>query len=151
MVKVTVRIIQPAEISDTDHAEMLAKIGGARDNILGTKKRGAELRLRPGMWVDARIVTSASENVLQIPGGALEGDNEAIWIVDRDDDKASVGAVRKISLRGRRAGAASGQIALREVADLTENEIIKEGDLVVVRGQTLLRDKARVRFRDLSK
>ncbi|MEE9312594.1 MAG: efflux RND transporter periplasmic adaptor subunit [Planctomycetota bacterium] len=151
MVVVTVRIIQPDEIEETDHAELLAKIGGARNNIMVTKERGAKLTLRPGMWVDARIVTNANKNVLQIPGGSLDGDNEAVWIIDRDKKDTGVGTARKVSLRNRRASSAGGQIALRDLPDLPDKEQIKEGDLIVVRGQTLLRDKARVRFRDLSK
>jgi RND family efflux transporter MFP subunit len=154
MIVATVRIIQPVEFNSQAHAPLLEQMDpDARKAIETTVQgatAGAPLAIRPGMWVDARISTNVEKDVLLIPGAAMVGDAEVIWVVDTKD--AETGIARRIDVSRRRGVNSEGSFELLEPpASADKNQGVKEGTLVVVRGQSLLRDGQQVRVRDLTK
>jgi multidrug efflux pump subunit AcrA (membrane-fusion protein) len=142
---------------------------------------GTSLALRPGMWVDARIATQHIENALLIPGASIVGDSEIIWVVTPDADDPDAGTVRSVSIAGRRGVSSEGFVEITPAPVVAQprqrpeadngataerkgdrrgkgrggeapggTDVI-EGTLVVVRGQSLLRDGQRVRIRELAR
>lgn len=153
MIVATVRIVQPIEFDATVHAPLLQQMDpDARKSIETTVARvsgGESLGIRPGMWVDARISTRVEKNVLLVPGAAMVGDAEVIWVVDTND--AETGTARRIDVSRRRGINSEGSFELREASKDDKGQDVKEGTLIVVRGQSLLRDGQKVRVRDLTK
>jgi RND family efflux transporter MFP subunit len=154
MIVATVRIIQPVEFNNQTHAPLLEQMDpDARTAIETTVQgaaAGAPLAIRPGMWVDARISTNVEKDVLLIPGAAMVGDTEVIWVVDMKD--AETGVARRIDVSRRRGVNSEGSFELMDPpADADANQGVKEDTLVVVRGQSLLRDGQQVRVKDLTK
>ncbi len=159
MVVVTVRVIQPELVDEKTHLALLTQLDpDSRKAVMATAKSvlsGANpLRLRPGMWVDARIAAEVRTMVLVAPGAALVGDNEVLWVVKRTkDSKGDVGSVRRLDIRGRRGVTSEGVFELLPAGKSNEEGSfeVSEGDYIVVRGQTLLRDSQKVRLNDLSR
>jgi RND family efflux transporter MFP subunit len=163
MASVTVRIIQSAQLADEAYEPLLEQLDReAHARVVDTAARADTLpRLRPGMWVDARIATDFRRDVLLIPGAAMTGDSEVVWIVEPDEDNEGTGTVRSVDVRGRRGVTGDGALEILprpEDTQPTANDgnrrgrpaaDIHEGTLVVVRGQTL-RDGQRVRIRNIS-
>lgn len=155
MIVVTVRIILPRQLDASDVQPLLAQMDpDARKAVLATAERagkGNQPALRPGMWVDARISTSVEQNVLLIPGAAITGSEEQIWVIDLKKG-GETGTARRIDVSRRRGVNSEGSFELRDApADADKSQRVKEGELVVVRGQSLLRDGQQVRVRDLSR
>ncbi|MBK8205751.1 MAG: efflux RND transporter periplasmic adaptor subunit [Planctomycetes bacterium] len=167
MVVVTVRVIQPGSVDEKLHAPLLNQLDrDSRKAVLTTVQGSGSLSLRPGMWVDARIATEHIENALLIPGAAVVGDTEMIWVVTPDKDAPETGVARAMDISNRRGISSEGAIELKGPARKPKPDggaekgagkgrppapEVKEGDLIVVRGQTLLREGQKVRIRDLSK
>lgn len=156
MVVVTVRLLAPRVVEENTHGQLLRRLDpDARKGILGTANRarqGTAVELRPGMWVDARIATSLTEDAVLAPGAALVGDAEVIWVVVPDAKDPTVGTARRIDVAGRRGIGSEGRFELKPAPKGREEEVpVAPGSLVVVRGQSLLRDRQRVRIRDLSR
>lgn len=178
MVVVTVRIVPPHEIDQQQHAPLLKQLDrDSRRAVERTTASANRIALRPGMWVDARVATEYLENVLLVPGAAMIGDTEVIWVVTPDKDNPEVGTARSVDISGRRGVSNEGAIEIKGAAPARTpprerggntprgnrpkgdspqpgpraSADVGEGDLVVVRGQTLLRDGQRVRIRNLSK
>ena len=155
MIVVTVRIIQPHDLDETTAAPLLSQLDPeARKTVVSTMKQatdGRRLALRPGMWVDARISTRVKTNVLLVPGASVVGDSEVIWVIDQGDD-IKTGIARRIDVARRRGVSSEGSFELRPIQDGDpKSQEVKEGKLVVVRGQSLLRDGQKVRVKDLTK
>lgn len=155
MIVVTVRIIQPSDIGTLSAESLLQQLDpAARKAVLDTHNRaltGNRLALRPGMWVDARISTNVQQDVLLIPGAAIVGDAEVIWVIDLDEDKQT-GTARRVDIARRRGVSSEGSFELLPIhKDDPKTQEVKEGKLVVVRGQSLLRDGQKVRVKDLTK
>ncbi|MCB9933459.1 MAG: efflux RND transporter periplasmic adaptor subunit [Planctomycetes bacterium] len=163
MIVVTVRIIRPENVSNAENpgqtaADILPLFNqldpDARKAVLGTAQRvstGERMDIRPGSWVDARISTSVERNVLLIPSAAIVSDAEQIWLIDLAKD-GETGTARRIDVSRRRGVDSENSFELRDApADADKTQQVKEGDLIVVRGQSLLRDGQKVRVRDLSK
>jgi len=155
MVAVTVRILLPRRVDETVHAPLLDKLDpDARNAVLATARRAREkpLELKPGMWVDARIATRLIEDATLVPGAAISGDAEVIWRVDPGKDHPEVGTARRIDVQGRRGVTSEGKFELKPPIERREGSLpVNAGDLIVVRGQNLLRDGQTVRLRDLSR
>jgi RND family efflux transporter MFP subunit len=154
MIVATVRIVQPVEFDAQAHAPLLEQMDpDARKAIDETVKRvqqGESLAIRPGMWVDARISTKVEKNVLLVPGAAMVGDDEVIWVIDTQD--AETGTARRIDVSRRRGVNSEGSFELQDAPTKSgKDQEVKEGTLIVVRGQSLLRDGQKVRVRDLTK
>ena len=155
MIVVTVRIILPEQLGAGETQPLLEQMDpDARKAVLATAeraKKGEHLALRPGMWVDARISTSVETNVLLLPGAAIVGSEEQVWIIDLKKD-GETGTARRIDVSRRRGVNSEGSFELRDApASADKGQKVSEGDLVVVRGQSLLRDGQQVRVRDLSR
>ncbi|MBK9974553.1 MAG: efflux RND transporter periplasmic adaptor subunit [Planctomycetes bacterium] len=155
MVVVTVRILQPRNVDAAEHKGLLTKLDpDARKAILATAKRAGDtaIGLRPGMWVDAKIATRLIEGAILVPGAALVGDAEIIWKIEPDKKDPQVGQARRVDVQGRRGLTAEGKFELKPpIAKREDSLAVKAGDLIVVRGQSLLREGQKVRLRDLSK
>lgn len=155
MVVVTVRILLPQAVTETEHGALLSKLDpDARKAVLGTAKRaaGATIKLQPGMWVDAQIATKLIEGATLVPGAALVGDAEVIWKIEVNKEDPNTGTARRVDVTGRRGLTAEGKFELLgPVKGREESLPVKAGELIVVRGQNLLRDRQKVRLRDLSK
>lgn len=160
MVVVTVRLIPPADLSEATHASLLEQLDpDARKSVMATAasvRGGRDLNQRPGLFAEALIATKLRRNVLLVPGAALVGDSEQIWVVTPDANNNEVGVARRVDIGRRRGVTSEGSFELLPAraargGEINESEVVKTGDLVVVRGQSLLRDGARVRIRDLSK
>jgi RND family efflux transporter MFP subunit len=154
MIVATVRIVQPVEFEPLTHAPLLEQMDpDARKAIEDTVARvtkGERLAIRPGMWVDARISTKVEKNVLLVPGAAMVGDDEVIWVIDTQD--AETGTARRIDVSRRRGVNSEGSFELQDAPTKADKgQDVKEGTLIVVRGQSLLRDGQKVRVRDLTK
>lgn len=155
MIVVTVRIIQPSDLEGVGAEPLLNQLDPeARKAVLGTQQRavsGDRLALRPGMWVDARISTNVQQDVLLIPGAAIVGDSEVIWVIDQKDDPET-GTARRVDVSRRRGVISEGSFELLPLRkDDPKTQEVKAGKLIVVRGQSLLRDGQRVRVKDLTK
>ncbi|MBX3475009.1 MAG: efflux RND transporter periplasmic adaptor subunit [Planctomycetes bacterium] len=153
MVVVTVRIILPGAVDAQTHKALLSKLEpDARKAVLATAGRAAGLKLLPGMWVDARIATRLIEGAVLIPGAALVGDAEVIWKIEVDKQDPAVGIARKVDVQNRRGIVAEGKFELKPPIKGREESLpVRPGELIVVRGQSLLRDRQKVRLIDLSK
>jgi hypothetical protein len=114
---------------------------------------GQAFGIRPGMWVDARISTKVEKDVLLIPGAAMVGDAEVIWVIDSKDGQT--GTARRIDVSRRRGVNSEGSFQLIDPPARGDKpdkgQEVKVGTLVVVRGQSLLRDGQQVRMRDLTR
>lgn len=155
MIVVTVRIIQPDDIAELNAAELLKQLDPeARKAVENTRARaeaGERLMLRPGMWVDARISTNVRTDVLLVPGAAIVGDSEIIWVIDRKDDPET-GVARRVDVSRRRGLISEGSFELLPLREGDpKNQEVDAGRLVVVRGQSLLRDGQQVRVKDLTR
>ena len=156
MIVATVRIVQPEDVdAEGAHKAMLQQMDpDSRKAITSTAERvrkGELLATRPGMWVDARISTNVEKQVLLVPGAAIVGDAEVIWVVDPGKEP-DTGTARRIDVSRRRGVNSEGSFELKAApANAGKNQGVKEGALIVVRGQSLLRDGAKVRVRDLTK
>jgi RND family efflux transporter MFP subunit len=156
MVVVTVRVIQPRDVDETLHQPLLGQFDrDSRNAVLKTAQAahdGTSLWLRPGMWVDARVATTHIDNALLVPGAAVMGDTEVIWVVTPDDEKAETGIARSVDISDRRGVSSEGAIEIRP-SDRKgrKDHDLQEGALIAVRGQHLLRDGQKVRVRDISK
>ncbi|MCA8912972.1 MAG: efflux RND transporter periplasmic adaptor subunit [Planctomycetes bacterium] len=153
MIVTTVRIIQPDRFSPDAQAPLLNQLDpDSRNAVEATAERarnGERISLRPGMWVDARISTNVEKNVLLAPGSAIVGDAEVIWVIDSKDGES--GKARKIDVSRRRGVNSEGSFELRPPpAGLEKGQEVKEGALIVVRGQSLLREGQMVRIRNLA-
>jgi RND family efflux transporter MFP subunit len=153
MVVVTVRVLLPHTVDAVTHRALLSRLDpDTRKAVLATAGRGREIRLLPGMWADAQIATRLVEGATLIPGAALVGDAEVIWKVEIDKDDPTTGVARRVDVTGRRGLAAEGKFELKPpVRGREESLPVRPGELIVVRGQNLLRDRQKVRLRDLSK
>jgi len=153
MVVVTVRIILPQMVDAVAHKSLLSKLDpDARKSVLASAARGGQLRLLPGMWVDAQIATRLIEGATLIPGAALVGDAEIIWKIEVSKEDPETGTARRVDVTSRRGITAEGKFELKgPVKGREESLPVKPGELIVVRGQSLLRDRQKVRLRDLSK
>lgn len=153
MVVVTVRILLPGTVDPGTHKPLLSKLDpDARKAVLATAARAAGLQLLPGMWVDARIATRLVEGATLVPGAALVGDAEVIWKIEVDKQDPNQGTARRVDVQGRRGLTAEGKFELlAPVKGRDESLPVRAGELIVVRGQNLLRDRQKVRLRDLSK
>lgn len=165
MIVATVRIIQPGALYapittsgasevDEQFLPLMNQIDpDSRKAVLATADKlslGERISLRPGMWVDARISTNVEKNVLLVPGAAMLGDSEAVWVIDTKDGET--GSARKVDVSRRRGVNSEGSFELKPPpAGLEKGQEVKEGALIVVRGQSLLRDGQKVRIRDLTK
>ncbi len=156
MIVVNVRVIQPADVDAELHGVLLRQFDpGSRAAVMRTAASTQALELRPGMWVDARIATQHIEDALLVPGAAVVGDSEVIWVVTPDEDNALVGTARPVDISNRRGVSSEGSVQITEArvrggAGGRPIAELNDGDMVVVRGQGLLRDGQRVRIRDLS-
>ncbi|MCB9894356.1 MAG: HlyD family efflux transporter periplasmic adaptor subunit [Planctomycetes bacterium] len=156
MIVATVRIVQPEDVdAEGAHKAMLQQMDpDSRKAITSTSERvrkGELLATRPGMWVDARISTNVEKQVLLVPGAAIVGDAEVIWVIDPGTEP-DTGTARRIDVSRRRGVNSEGSFELREApANSAKNQEVKQGALIVVRGQSLLRDGAKVRVRDITK
>lgn len=155
MVQVNVRIIQAQDFNLEQHGPLLNQLDpDSRKAIEDTSaqvRAGDNIRLRPGMWVDARISTEVRQDVLLAPGAAITSGAELIWVVRMGKD-GETGTARKIDVSERRGVLSEGSFELLPAAqDADDSQIINEGDLIVVRGQSLLSDNQKVRVRDLTK
>lgn len=153
MIAATVRIVQPTAVSEETHASLLEQMDpDSRKAVLATAERAQAgvMALRPGMWVDARISTRVEKNVLLVPGAAIVGDTEIIWIIDVRGE-SETGTARRVDVSRRRGVTSEGSFELRSAADEQDkSQAVKQGALVVVRGQSLMREGQRVRVRDLT-
>ncbi len=167
MVVVVVRVIQPGDVDADLHANLLNQFDrDSKQAVLKTSEAargGQNLAMKPGMWVNALIATEFIENALLIPGAAVVGDEELIWVVTPDKDNPETGVAKSVDISARRGVQSEGSIELKplprregraggdEAAPKREMPDAKEGSLIVVRGQTLLRDGQRVRIKDISR
>lgn len=153
MVVVTVRILLPQMVDAALHKALLSKLDpDTRKAVLATASRGKDLKLLPGMWVDAQIATRLIEGATLVPGAALVGDAEVIWKIEVSKEDPATGTARRVDVTGRRGITAEGKFELKgPVKGREESLPVKPGELIVVRGQNLLRDRQKVRLRDLSK
>lgn len=154
MIVAAVRIIQPEALNAEAQAPLLSQLDpDSRSAVQATAERvrkGERLGLRPGMWVDARISTNVEKNVLLVPGAAMVGDAEVIWVVDSEDGEN--GVARKIDVSRRRGVNSEGNFELRPApAGLEKGQEVSDTSLIVVRGQSLLREGQKVRIRNLTK
>ncbi|MBZ0135937.1 MAG: efflux RND transporter periplasmic adaptor subunit [Planctomycetes bacterium] len=155
MIVVTVRIIQPRDLTADAVAPLLDQLDpNARKAVLGTMeqaKDGPRLALRPGMWVDARVSTQVKRDVMLVPGAAIVGDSETIWVIDSKEGE-DTGVARRVDIARRRGISSEGSFELLPMGkDDPKNQEVKDGALIVVRGQSLLRDGQKVRVRDLTR
>ena len=156
MIVATVRIIQPEDVdAEGAHMPLLQQMDpDSRKTITNTSKRviaGEQLAIRPGMWVDARISTNVEKQVLLVPGAAIVGEAEVVWVIDAGKEPET-GTARRIDISRRRGVNSEGSFELRPAGDKAgKDQEVKVGDLIVVRGQSLLREGAKVRVRDLTK
>jgi multidrug efflux pump subunit AcrA (membrane-fusion protein) len=167
MVVAVVRVIQPASVEVAVHGNLLNQFDReSRQAVLKTSeaaRNGKNLAMRPGMWVNALIATEFIENALLIPGAAIVGDEELVWVVTPDKDNPETGVARPVDISARRGVSSEGSVELKprqrrggkaggdEAAPKREMPDVSDGSLIVVRGQTLLRDGQRVRIKDISK
>ncbi|MCC6575434.1 MAG: efflux RND transporter periplasmic adaptor subunit [Planctomycetes bacterium] len=154
MIVATVRLIAPQVVSETTHAKLLAQLdAGSRAAVIATASRSresGELRLRPGMWADARIVVDVRGERLTINGAAISGDSEVLWVIKKSPDGGSV--ARRVNIAGRRGLSSEEVFELAPLASPGPEDVdVADGDLVVVRGQSLLRDGQKVRVVELGK
>ncbi len=151
MVVATVRLVAAREVTEEAYAPLIDQLDAAsRATLLATAARARDggLDLRPGMWADARIVVDVKSERLTINGAAISGDSEVVWVVKNE---AGGGIARRVNIAGRR-GLSSENVfeLLPRTAPSAEPDVL-EGDLVVVRGQALLRDGQAVRVVELVK
>lgn len=174
MIVVVVRVIQPLDVRREQHDNLLRQFDPpSQDAILQTaeySRSAARLELRPGMWVDARIATEFIEDALLVPGAAIVGDTEAVWVVTPDEDDTNAGTVHAVDIAGRRGVSSQGAVQLLPPAsdaavdaagaapasrqgrrNRDSSAEIVEGTLLVVRGQGSLRDGQRVRIRYIAR
>lgn len=155
MVQVHVRIIQPRDFDADRHQALLDQLDpDSRKSIIATVQRarqGETIALRPGNWVDARISTNVRRDVLLVPGSAITGESEVIWIVKTGEDP-EVGVARRVDVSRRRGVRSEGSFELLPAPDdAGDSQKVSAGDLVVVRGQSLLGDQQKVRVKDLTR
>ena len=167
MMVVTVRVIQPRDVDAETHGHLLAQFDkdsrAAIERTAAAAHEGRDLTLRPGMWVDARIATTFIEDALLIPGASIVGDEELIWVVTPDKDNPDTGTARSVDISNRRGINSEGAVQLLDAQPTarpraskggkggqSEVPVVKEGSLIVVRGQSLLRDGQKVRIKDIS-
>lgn len=154
MVRVIVRLIRPEALNEELHGPLLEQIDpAARKAILDTAdslETSGPLTLRPGNWVNAHIATNVERDVLLVPGAAIVGESEVIWVVESGDDPTT-GVVTSVDVSRRRGITSQGSFQLLPPAnEAAEGVELTEGALIVVRGQSLLRDSQSVRVRDIS-
>jgi membrane fusion protein, multidrug efflux system len=88
--------------------------------------------LRPGMYVDAEIVTSSKSNALLLPKKAIVYDGEQRFVFRIGDDQTA----ERLLL----------EVGLEDPDHVEPSTSFKSGDLVVIAGQTGLKDGSVVRF-----
>ncbi|NUO16002.1 MAG: sodium/proton-translocating pyrophosphatase, partial [Planctomycetaceae bacterium] len=152
MVAVTVRVVPPLQVDGETHKAILAQLDAdSRKAVLETaaaaKSGKGSYTIKPGMWADARVASEVREGVLVAPGAGLVGDTEVLWIISKpksSDEKT--GVARRVDIRGRRGVTSEGVFEILMPRPSRGEGDLREGDLVVVRGQTLLRDGQNVRL-----
>ncbi|GIK53359.1 MAG: hypothetical protein BroJett014_23320 [Planctomycetota bacterium] len=152
MVAVTVRVVPPLQVDGETHKAILAQLDAdSRKAVLETaaaaKSGKGSYTIKPGMWADARVASEVREGVLVAPGAGLVGDTEVLWIISKpksSDEKT--GVARRVDIRGRRGVTSEGVFEILMPRPSRGEGELREGDLVVVRGQTLLRDGQNVRL-----
>ena len=92
--------------------------------------------LLPGMYVDADIVTSAKTDALLLPKKAIVYDGEQRFIFRVGDESK----VERILL----------EVGLEDADNLEPVAVLKEGDSIVIAGQTGLKDGSKVKVVDPS-
>lgn len=92
--------------------------------------------LLPGMYVDADIVTSSKTNALLLPKKAIVYDGEQRFVF-------KVGAENKVER-------VLLEVGLEDADNLEPIAMLKEGDLIVIAGQTGLKDGSHVKVVDPS-
>jgi len=90
MFGVQIRVVQPADAAKPDYAALLAQFPPPeREAVLATARRakarpeGAPiLRLRPGNFLEASIVTAFKQDTLVIPTSCLVDSDRAVFVID---------------------------------------------------------------------
>ncbi|WP_201327028.1 efflux RND transporter periplasmic adaptor subunit [Thermotomaculum hydrothermale] len=131
------RVVLESDTINKDFEGKVEKISSVVDPESGTVKVTVRVKpdkdIRPGMFVNVKIITDTKHNVLLVPKKAViyQNDRKYIFVVDRDTKK-----VKKVELK-------TGY----ENKDYFEclNKGFSEKTLVVVAGQNTLKDGDKVR------
>jgi multidrug efflux pump subunit AcrA (membrane-fusion protein) len=106
---------------------------------LGVKLRLTvpDIRVKPGMFARIKIITESKTNIIKIPTDAIvkRFDDDIVFVV-RESNESSTGFIAE--KRTVKAG-----IDIDQKREITDG--LKQGERIVVQGQTLLEDKAAVK------
>jgi multidrug efflux pump subunit AcrA (membrane-fusion protein) len=102
--------------------------------------KNAGNKLKPGMFAKVRIITERKQNIVKIPATAMIARFEEyyVYVVVKDPENAEYNIVRKRKVVPG--------ILIDEVREILDG--LEENDEIVIRGQTLLEDGARVNIID---
>lgn len=92
MFSVHVRVLQPADADSPEYAPLLLQFPPAeREALLATTRRAKDaaeslkpLRLRPGNFLEASIVTDFHQDVLVIPASCIVDADRAVFVIQED-------------------------------------------------------------------